>query len=634
MSDTTLELDTVDVVDITKLEIESDSGLVTPYIVENESIIEGRKSEYSIVGDGLYASVSAEEAPQWLLSIIDSVLGSALDGSLSDLTAARDNILAAINEVDVAKNQYQELINIDATIEGIIASRLATLNATLDGNSANIVELEATKVTHDEALALSVSNLNAELLDGSIRSEITRVDTSVALLGSSTATSIEILEADYEGISGAVSTLENTVMANAESAMANFAYNATLTLDGVDYASGFGLATNLNSGTIPVGSSEFWVKADSVKFVDTLNNTVLKGDTQGLTFPSAGSIKSEGYNLTTNSGVFMGWNPANTGTNKYELLAGNGTQYMRWNGSTLDITGNITGSTITGSTFNTSISGKRVSIVGEGVTSFYRDDGIEFLTIGLQPVGVTTYGIVHIKNSMSGSYLSSGVFVDWEANANFGVLARGNTGVYGRGTDTGTVGDGDIYGVYGTGGTWDFYAGGAVATYGPFTGAHDALVDELKEYLVGDIVCDDKFMASKNISNTIFSVVVSSSKHIPAIGVLISKKSEMIPAAISRTFTNSDGEKVEMMSLPPGYKTIQFNAVGEGMLNVCGEGGNLSNGDLIVTSSMPGKGMRQNKEDGTPDGIVRNITVAKIRGNWEFSSPDEVKMIPCIYLCG
>jgi hypothetical protein len=69
-------------------------------------------------------------------------------------------------------------------------------------------------------------------------------------------------------------------------------------------------------------------------------------------------------------------------------------------------------------------------------------------------------------------------------------------------------------------------------------------------------------------------------------------------------------------------------AVGEGMLNVCGEGGDISNGDLIVTSSIKGKGMKQ------VDGIVMNYTVAKARGNHTFTSATEVKMIPCIYLCG
>jgi hypothetical protein len=64
------------------------------------------------------------------------------------------------------------------------------------------------------------------------------------------------------------------------------------------------------------------------------------------------------------------------------------------------------------------------------------------------------------------------------------------------------------------------------------------------------------------------------------------------------------------------------------MINVCGEGGDIEIGDLIVTSSIPGKGMKQ------ADDLVRNTTVAKSRQNVTFSGPTEVKQIACIYMCG
>ena len=71
-----------------------------------------------------------------------------------------------------------------------------------------------------------------------------------------------------------------------------------------------------------------------------------------------------------------------------------------------------------------------------------------------------------------------------------------------------------------------------------------------------------------------------------------------------------------------------FVALGEGQVNVCGEGGDLESGDLIVTSSIPGKGMRQ------ADDLVRSYTVAKSRESVTFSSPSEIKQVACIYLCG
>jgi hypothetical protein len=73
---------------------------------------------------------------------------------------------------------------------------------------------------------------------------------------------------------------------------------------------------------------------------------------------------------------------------------------------------------------------------------------------------------------------------------------------------------------------------------------------------------------------------------------------------------------------------VLVNALGEGLINVCGENGNLVVGDLIVTSSIPGKGMKQS------DDIIRSITVARSREAVTFSSPTDVQQVACIYLCG
>ena len=69
-------------------------------------------------------------------------------------------------------------------------------------------------------------------------------------------------------------------------------------------------------------------------------------------------------------------------------------------------------------------------------------------------------------------------------------------------------------------------------------------------------------------------------------------------------------------------------AIGEGAMNVCGEGGDIVKGDLICSSNMRGKGMKQ------LDGIIRNYTVAKARQNVTFSSVDEVQQIAVYYYSG
>lgn len=351
-----IEVNTVstELVPGTSTEVTVASKEIVP--VEQESIVEGYKKEYSVVSDGLYASVSADEAPAWLTGILDSVITARLDANLVALQEANLNIVNSLAELEVAKNQYQELINIDATVDGVVASKLSTLNATVDENSATISRLDATKVDEEQAIAIAGNIIEAELNSGSIGARIGNLDTAIASTNGALASSVEVLEAQYGDVSSAVATLDNTVAANADAAMANFAYNATLKLDynGTDYyySSGFGLKTTLAGGTegSPSGNSEFWVRADKTRFVDSSDGLILEGDSQGLTFPGAGSIKSEGYDLSTKTGVFMGW----SGTN-YELMAGNSINYLHWDGTSLNIKGDITGSSISGSTMTTGL---------------------------------------------------------------------------------------------------------------------------------------------------------------------------------------------------------------------------------------------------------------------------------------
>jgi len=186
--------------------------------------------------------------------------------------------------------------------------------------------------------------------------------------------------------------------------------------------------------------------------------------------------------------------------------------------------------------------------------------------------------------------------------------------------------------------------------YLPFTGSHEAMVLKTEVLSQGDIVCDHAVVA-KSISDSFTEVVRSTKPNMPsAIGVYKGPRSSGwvgIAAFVDKDTTsenslapatNSEGEKVHRGRIKAynldwtvyedDYTPIFVNSVGEGAINVCGEAGNISKGDLIVTSNMAGKGMRQS------DDIVRSYTVAKAREDVTFSSPTEVKMIACIYLCG
>ena len=183
-----------------------------------------------------------------------------------------------------------------------------------------------------------------------------------------------------------------------------------------------------------------------------------------------------------------------------------------------------------------------------------------------------------------------------------------------------------------------FSAGG----YLPFTGVHDGLIEESEGLVVGDIVVDYEVEAVLNPSNVVMLYKKSSvANQKGAIGVCI-QIYDTPPSDWNEYETTGEVDPVTgnpipdptpvpnpmYYPIPAGQKVIHVNALGEGTINVTGEGGDIELGDLIVTSSTPGKGMKQ------ADDIVRSITVAKAREPVTFSGPTDVQTIACIYLGG
>lgn len=197
---------------------------------------------------------------------------------------------------------------------------------------------------------------------------------------------------------------------------------------------------------------------------------------------------------------------------------------------------------------------------------------------------------------------------------------------------------------------------------GPFTGFHDGIMDSVENVEVGDIVIDDEVLFREGISSVKFKQLLSSQPNQKGVlGVISSmRESNSIIEGLRKSqapeppppirkpdeteeefaerfkreklaYDTALEEHVPSENIfipPPDCYCVDVNAVGEGQINVCGEGGNIEKGDLIVTSSIPGKGMKQS------DDIIRSYTVAKARESVTFSSSTEVKMIACIYLSG
>lgn len=267
-------------------------------------------------------------------------------------------------------------------------------------------------------------------------------------------------------------------------------------------------------------------------------------------------------------------------------------------------------------------------------------------------------------NGVSGSHTTVNTFDSWQR---IGVLGSGleNAGVWGRAYADSSSSRGGFFDRFsGTGsnspGTLNKSIQLATASYcafspsgqgkiyivdgnGPFTGFHEGMFPIDSPVEIGDIVTDVSVFYRANISNVLFNVVSSSTANeVRVLGVVsaISPVQENSPGILWEPIevpTESDfGPVYNMELIPPydltdlqtTYKVVQVNAVGEGQINVCGMSGNINAGDYIVSSSIAGKGMRQN------DDVVHNYTVAKARESVTFDAPDQVKMIACIYLGG
>mgnify|MGYP001209434850 CR=1 FL=1 len=168
-----------------------------------------------------------------------------------------------------------------------------------------------------------------------------------------------------------------------------------------------------------------------------------------------------------------------------------------------------------------------------------------------------------------------------------------------------------------------YFSGDVVVTgtVNPFTGSHVCLTTSTLQQ--GDIVVDTGTVNKIDVSNVVGEVSISTTTNEKAaLGVYV--KSITKDSLISQYDSSGPFSGIDAT----GKTFCQINAVGEGQINVCDEGGSIAVGDLIVTSSIDGKGMKQS------DDIVRNYTVAKARESATFSSDTEIKQIACVYLCG
>ena len=254
-----------------------------------------------------------------------------------------------------------------------------------------------------------------------------------------------------------------------------------------------------------------------------------------------------------------------------------------------------------------------------------------FIAIGAGTTGTTSFAsgvsAVGSANSSLSTWKNAGVIGVGDGGGMFQTNGASNL-------QTGT--SADIRLAYYNGGTSYasyIYSG---ASY-PFTAGHDALQllsHDIPE--VGDLMVDVALIAAPTINDAITQMTVSSrANQKGVIGVFTGVTgTDFVPASLSEYVEAPDGTKTSIQFKPEyaniydTYRCIGVNAIGEGKINVCGQNGNIAIGDLICTSDMAGKGMKQF------DDLYHSYTVAKSRQEVIFTSPDQVFQIACIYLAG
>lgn len=170
------------------------------------------KKEYTIIGDSIFIPSMYEDAPPWLKELIDTTINVAVTNRDQSLIDRMESILTLMDYVP--KNQYTEQINQIVSEDGIINSRIATLNSNfvdaINTTNATIAEINLTYASKDEAAAIAINALTASLsADGEIGSALIQLQEAYADLESTTAQSISMLESVMEGeINGNATAME------------------------------------------------------------------------------------------------------------------------------------------------------------------------------------------------------------------------------------------------------------------------------------------------------------------------------------------------------------------------------------------------------------------------------------------
>ena len=197
------------------IDVVNNNNIVDIESSEPDVVVTFKKQEYVITGDDMYIPLSYDEAPQWLKDTITNITDFSLNQKLTEIGALSSTLYGLIDELNVAKNTYTMSIINSAEIDERINARIETLNSSLSGSDATIVDLIATKATPTEASSLALNVLTASINDGAISSLVSNLQNAISTATSTLANNIDIVHSemtgDFEATSDAVSGLQTYI---------------------------------------------------------------------------------------------------------------------------------------------------------------------------------------------------------------------------------------------------------------------------------------------------------------------------------------------------------------------------------------------------------------------------------------
>ena len=304
-------------------------------VPEYEIVVD--KKEYIITGDNIYIPEYYDDAPQWLKDLVQVVTDVSIETNNGALIGNLNSIISEFANQYVPLNQFTQSILALNTEDERINAFITTLNSNFDSglNEANaqIINLNLTKASKDEAEAIAIDTISAQLDTPSSKlgSTIGSIQQAIVNTNSASATSYDAIMSTLESaddaiiaqasanellrtyvgmteagayanqglsaylvdsttgiIGGANSDVANSAWVSGGVAQTKWAYDSTIRVGGTTYAAGFGLSNSTGTGI----GSEFWIDASRLKFTNS-NKT---GSKAPFTIDASGAVPQIKFN--------------------------------------------------------------------------------------------------------------------------------------------------------------------------------------------------------------------------------------------------------------------------------------------------------------------------------------------------